>query len=283
MERAIAEMEKIKKAEEIYSRRKNLEDEDKKPKNVYKFMFELLILITITIIVIAIQNQKYIFTKEFIDKVNSCNINLKNKIESVLIRVDRNKDIVKRDDNTKVEESEGISGEANNVSSAILVENELESETDILPQQEQQEQQELSQEEKDIIEIKEKYSIILPINGVKTSGFGERESTNSKVSKNHTGVDIAASLGTVINSATSGKVIEVSSSGNYGKHFRIQTGDLVVLYAHCSKIYVKEGQELTQGEPIAEVGATGNTTGPHLHFEIKLYDRLINPEKILEI
>ena len=106
---------------------------------------------------------------------------------------------------------------------------------------------------------------------------------NSKVSKNHTGVDIAASLGTVINSATSGKVIEVSSSGNYGKHFRIQTGDLVVLYAHCSKIYVKEGQELTQGEPIAEVGATGNTTGPHLHFEIKLYDRLINPEKILEI
>ena len=90
-------------------------------------------------------------------------------------------------------------------------------------------------------------------------------------------------FGTTINSATTGKVIQVSSTGDYGKHVRVQTGDLVVLYAHCSKIDVKEGQEINQGDKIGEVGDTGNTTGPHLHFEILIHDRLVDPEKIVNI
>ncbi len=276
MERAIAEMEKIRKAEEIYSKRNNLEDEEKKPKNIYKFLFETIILINIIIVILAVQNQKYIFTEGFIKQVNSYNMNIREKIESVFSQ-DKQED--KKDETKK---NQSVSGEANDVNSgAILVENELQEETPAL--EEPQENIELSQEDKDVIEIKEKYSVILPINGVKTSGFGERESTNSKVTKNHTGVDIAANLGTAITSATTGKVIQVSSSGDYGKHIRIQTGDMVVLYAHCSKIYVQEGQEINQGDKIAEVGSTGNSTGPHLHFEIKLYDRLVNPEKIVEI
>ena len=297
MERAIQEMEKIKRAEQIYSRRKGLENEEKKPKNIYKFLFEILVLINIAVIVLAVQNQKYIFTEDFIKKVNSYNVNIKSKIEN----------IVSDKDDT-------ISGESNDASSAILVENDPETSpsTSQDPQSETQlnqptqspetllnisqttpqdptqtvsqtNTQELSQEEKDILEIKENYSVILPVNGVKTSGFGERESTNSKVTKNHTGVDIATNLGTAISSATSGKVIEVSSKGDYGKHFRVQTGDLVTLYAHCSKIYVKEGQDINQGDKVAEVGSTGNSTGPHLHLEFRLHDRLVNPEKILSI
>ena len=246
MERAIAEMEKIKRAEEIYSRRNSNENEKRiNSKNIYKFLFEALVLINIVIIIVAIKNQKYIFTTDFIKQVNSYNINLKKQIENFFTtsNLEEKKTNEKNNQENTVEESDSVSGESNNVTSA-LVENQPEV------------VQELSQEEKDILEIKNNYSVILPISGIKTSGFGERESTNSKVTKNHTGVDIAANLGTVINSATSGKVIEVSSNGDYGKHFKVQTGDMIVLYAHCSKIYVKEGQEVNQGDQIGEVGST---------------------------
>ena len=249
MERAIEEMEKIRRAEEIYSKRKGQTEEVKKIsfKNIYKFLFEVLVLINIVIIIVAVKNQKYIFTKEFIKQVNSYNVNMKQKIEGFFESSDdkeEKKSVTKNDENKVVENNEGVSGESNNLSSA-LVENEP------------KEVKELSQEEKDINEIKNKYSIILPLsNYVKTSGFGERESSNSIVTKNHTGVDLAVNLGTEIISSTTGKVIEISSAGDYGKHLRVQTGGLVVLYAHCSKIDVKEGQEVNQGDKIAEVGST---------------------------
>ena len=54
------------------------------------------------------------------------------------------------------------------------------------------------------------------------------------------------------------------------------------MYAHCKTIYVKEGEQVTQGQQIAEVGATGNVTGPHLHFEIKRNGQYVNPDMVLE-
>lgn len=285
MERAIAEMEKIKRAEEIYSRRKNLEDEEKKPtRSIYKSLFELLFLINVVIIIIAVQNQKYIFTEEFINKVNSFNINLKSKIEQIFSNDNQAKEVSSNNakvEENSVEESVSISGESNNVNGA-LVENEVVENSEKEGIQEEV-QEPLSQEELDIETIKNTYSVVLPVSGTKTSGFGERESSNPLVTKYHTGVDIAANTGTVIGSAIDGKVIEVSTAGDYGKHIKIENGDLVTLYAHCSKIYVVEGQEVGQGEAIGEVGSTGNSTGPHLHFEIRLEDRLVDPEKILEI
>ena len=62
---------------------------------------------------------------------------------------------------------------------------------------------------------------------------------------------------------------------------RIQNGDVITLYAHCSEIYVNEGSHVLQGQEIAEVGSTGNVTGPHLHFEIRRNDTLVNPEDIV--
>lgn len=303
MERAISEMEKIKRAEEIYSRRRNSDYTEnktqvKQPKSIYKILFQFIVLINIAIIIVAFQNREYIFSVDFINKMNEYNINLKEKFEG-LLTANKQEDIEKQAKNetesqskSNVENQESQdnqNGQNNqsdqnnqdnsngqveqtssaNVEQAILVENEA-------PVQ-------LSQMELDVNEISRNFSFILPINGTKTSGFGERESSNPIVTPNHTGVDIAASKGTVIKSATSGKVTQVSSQGAYGKHLRVSIGDLTVLYAHCNKIYVSEGQEVSQGQDIAEVGSTGNSTGPHLHFEVIYQDRLVDPGLILGI
>ena len=66
-----------------------------------------------------------------------------------------------------------------------------------------------------------------------------------------------------------------------GKHIKIRLNNVRTLYAHCSKIYVKEGQIVAVGQEIGEVGSTGNSTGPHLHFEIRVDDRFVDPERII--
>ena len=90
-------------------------------------------------------------------------------------------------------------------------------------------------------------------------------------------------MGTKIKSATSGEVVIASEEGDYGKHLKIQIGDVSIIYAHCNNLYVKQGDQISQGQEIAEVGTTGNTTGPHLHFEIRYQDRYVDPQLILEL
>ena len=67
------------------------------------------------------------------------------------------------------------------------------------------------------------------------------------------------------------------------QHIKIQINDVIILYAHCNKLYVNEGDIVKQGQEIGEVGATGNTTGPHLHFEVKYQERYVDPQLILEL
>ena len=112
---------------------------------------------------------------------------------------------------------------------------------------------ELTQEEKDILNIKNNISFLKPLDGQITSKYGMREPTTKGVPKNHTGVDIASVIGTKIKSATDGEVTLVSSEGDYGKHVRISNGDVSIIYAHCNNIYVKEGDKILQGQEIAEV------------------------------
>jgi len=112
-----------------------------------------------------------------------------------------------------------------------------------------------------------------------TSRFGPRSSGN------HTGLDIAAPTGTTIVAADSGTVTLSGNYGNgYGNYIIIDHGNNVkTLYAHCSSLYVSEGQYVSQGQSIAAVGNTGNSTGPHLHFEIRKSERLVDPQMILDI
>ena len=130
--------------------------------------------------------------------------------------------------------------------------------------------------------IKEKFLFIKPIDGIVSSEFGQRDVDNPIVSKNHTGIDIAADTGTKIQAAMEGKVTISSTVGDYGYHIKIENEDVSTLYAHCSKLYVKEGDFVNKGQEIAEVGSTGKSTGPHLHFEIMRGSNYINPRNILD-
>ena len=130
--------------------------------------------------------------------------------------------------------------------------------------------------------IKNHFSFIKPIEGIVSSEFGKRDSQNPIVSKNHTGIDIAANTGTVIKASMEGTVSISSTQGDYGYHIKIVNGDVSTLYAHCSKLYVNQGDIITQGQEIGEVGTTGKSTGPHLHFEIMRGQNYINPRSILE-
>ena len=94
----------------------------------------------------------------------------------------------------------------------------------------------------------------------------------------HLGVDIGASYGTNIKAADGGKVTYAGWKGSYGKLVIVTHDDgSQTYYAHCSQLLVKYGDKVYQGQTIAKVGSTGNSTGPHLHFEIRKNDKTVNP------
>ncbi|MDP4118334.1 MAG: peptidoglycan DD-metalloendopeptidase family protein [Bacillota bacterium] len=116
----------------------------------------------------------------------------------------------------------------------------------------------------------------IPQGGTITCPFGYR--TYPSVGM-HTGLDIAIKVGSTIAAAEAGTVIKiVNGTTGYGKYLMINHGNgVVTLYGHTSKIDVQLGQQVARGEKIAEVGSTGFSTGPHLHFEVRINGSAVNP------
>lgn len=122
-----------------------------------------------------------------------------------------------------------------------------------------------------------KGSCIYPTRGRLSSGFG------SRWGRTHYGVDLAAPTGTPIVAADKGTVISAGYEKSFGNVVRLDHGGgIVTVYAHCSKIHVKMGQAVKQGEKIASVGSTGNSTGPHCHFEVRVNGVAKDPMKYLQ-
>ena len=108
----------------------------------------------------------------------------------------------------------------------------------------------------------------VPSSSYISSPFGYRIHPIYGYSKLHTGMDIGASSGSAIVAANAGTVISSGWNGGYGKCIVVDHGGgVTTLYAHCSALYVSVGQSVTRGQQIAAVGSTGNSTGPHCHFE----------------
>ena len=119
----------------------------------------------------------------------------------------------------------------------------------------------------------------LPVTGTISSRYGV--SSKIRVST-HTGLDIAAATGTPIKVVADGTVTFAAYNGSYGYLVKVDHGNGVeTWYGHTSKMLVKAGQEVKSGDTIALVGSTGNSTGPHLHFEVRINGEHVNPQKYL--
>jgi murein DD-endopeptidase MepM/ murein hydrolase activator NlpD len=123
---------------------------------------------------------------------------------------------------------------------------------------------------------------IRPASGWISSTFGMRSSPFSGDMSQHKGLDIAADSGTPIVAPASGIVSYASYDEGYGKLISIDHGHgIVTRFGHCSQIYVKVGQQIRRGDVIGAVGSTGRSTGPHLHYEVRLGGVPVNPEKFI--
>jgi len=101
--------------------------------------------------------------------------------------------------------------------------------------------------------------------------------------RNHKGLDIAAPSGTDIYASDSGTVIEAGwNDGGYGYYVMIDHGNgYITLYAHASEVYAIKGQQVSQGDLIAAVGTTGDSTGNHCHFEVRYAGNYLNPQDFI--
>jgi murein DD-endopeptidase MepM/ murein hydrolase activator NlpD len=124
-----------------------------------------------------------------------------------------------------------------------------------------------------------------PVNvGYNSSSFGWRLDPFNGHKAFHEGLDFMAELGTPIYAAAGGIVISAEQTPDYGKIIKIDHGSgLETRYAHASKLLVKTGERVRKGQVIAEVGSTGRSTGPHLHYEIRLAGNPLDPRKYLTV
>lgn len=265
MERTLTMEEKIRRAEEIYSRRNNISNiyntkENKKSQKDWKLFKKVTCQIIVCLLIYFFYyavNNNYIFSEDLIQKtqetlsydMNFIEVynNCKNYINGLYNNQETNDSELKynitTDDKIQNEKNEEENKENNEQSE--LKEKQTSSEENNVTQEESiggakiesieesvdigqkqnkesdiEQSKEMSQEERDIIEIKNNISFIKPIEGTISSTFGWRNPTTATVPKYHTGLDIAAPTGTVIKSATDGTVLLASSQGDYRKSFK---------------------------------------------------------------
>jgi murein DD-endopeptidase MepM/ murein hydrolase activator NlpD len=123
---------------------------------------------------------------------------------------------------------------------------------------------------------------VSPVKGFVSSGFGYRTSPFRHKQTFHEGLDIVASLNTAIYAPANGLVTCVGKLSGLGNYIILDHGNGVTSrYGHIKNIQVKEGQKVRLGTKIASVGMTGRTTGAHLHYEIRIYDKVVDPRKFI--
>lgn len=300
MERVMSDEERIKRALEISQRRNNsyyrenttrVNVNDKKNFGLFKKMIlQTLICLVIYAIFYLITNTNYVFSKQVIDGTNNI---LNYDINLEKIYSDCQNFINSKINSNNNENSNDISNEVNIISEELAqnlevtsmnnsLENEVLKEVETKEETNEDSTKEKTQMELDAEEVKKLCKFKKPLSGKITSEFGEREVTSKVMSADHKGIDIAANSGTNIVSSIDGIVSVAEENSEYGKFIKITNGEVMTVYAHCKSLKVKVGDRIKSGQTIATVGTTGNSTGPHLHFEIRLSNRYINPRYVID-
>lgn len=220
MDRVMTVEEKIRRAEEIYERRRQGETRpvakvtvnDKKDiKLLKKMVIQVVVCMTIYLIFYIVQNNQYVFSEDLLNKANEILsydtnfIELYEMIKGSIMNVTKSEEVTQTETEPQVE-TEGNSEDGSN-NDGIGGAEEIEKEETV----------NLSQEEMDLENIKNTTSFMKPVEGVVSSGYGQRNEATGSVPKNHTGTDIAANLGTKIVAATDGEVVLASEEGDYRK------------------------------------------------------------------
>ena len=305
MEKTFTEEERLRRAIEISKRRNGyysgniptarVNVNEKRDYRLFKRMIlQIIICLLIYVIFYLINTTNYVFSKDVIKSTNNIlnyDINFnklyKNCHNFFITNFENNKN------EEKMVSNEIVSNTVNEISKEskenIIINNTIENKKEII--EEKEKGKDSKEEEKnskktvmknDADKVKEITKFKKPLNGIVTSEFGEREATIKGMTTDHKGIDIAAKSGTNIKSAISGIVSVAEENSEYGKFIKIVNGDIMTVYAHCKKLKVKVGDKIKLGQTIATVGSTGNSTGPHLHFEIRLENRYINPRFVIE-
>ena len=314
MERTLSQEERIRRAEEIYYRRKlnnsdvrmpSFQVRDKTEKRQFslyrKMAIQILLCVLIYLVFSLIKEANYLFSENVISKTQeflSQDINFEvissrvnefwqNNKDKFSIFTNNEKQNVNNEQNTNVENiNQNTENNEQNTENNTSQNEQANNETTGIGGSSSTENNQVdentkkSQMEIDAEYIKKNFELQLPVNAKVTSAYGKRES-DEIVSADHSGIDLGVVVGTTVLAAMEGTVTVVSNEGEYGTHVKIVNKDVTTIYAHCSKILVKKGAKIKKGQKIALSGNTGNTTGPHLHFEIRRDERTVNPALVL--
>lgn len=302
MERVMSDEERIRRAIEISQRRNNsyyrenttrVNVNEKKDFSLFKKMIlQTLICLVIYAIFYLITNTNYVFSKQVIDEANNIlnyDMNFEKIYNSCQSFINTQFNFNNSENNNEMSNEVNTISEENVQNQQVIGMNEN-LENDVLQETETKEEEEKSEEppkektqmELDAEEVKKICEFKKPLSGKITSEFGDREVTSKVMSADHKGIDIAANSGTNIISSIDGVVSVAEKNSEYGKFIKITNGEVMTVYAHCKSLKVKVGDKVKSGQTIATVGSTGNSTGPHLHFEIRLSNRYINPRYVID-
>ena len=228
---------------------------------------------------------------EVIEKIEECSKSMYSKLESI-VPEDLYNSVV--DNYVNVVKPKLVNFEFSNLMEQKSIDNtvsvfnesdiEIDNEELTLAEETVTTSSEISLMDMDVEEIlSKKINIALPVTGTVTSIYGAREEVFENVGY-HTGVDIANVLNTPVASATDGVVVLAQSMDKYyGNNIEIEKDGVIFKYAHLNEIKVKEGDEIKQGDIIGLMGSTGASTGSHLHFEVKINGRSVDPELLIKI
>lgn len=309
MDRVFSDEEKLRRAIEISQRRNNSYNNtystrvnvtDKKDYKLFrKMILQIIICLLIYIIFHLITTTNYAFSDDVIKNTNNIlnyDINLEKMYkdcQNFFITTFNNEEKNENINNNAVITNTTNSVLENTIQNIATI-NQIVNEVDETDKEKDNEASEENEEdnkeekiektqmEKDAEKVLKLCKFQKPISGKITSEFGEREATIKGMTTDHKGIDISANSGTNIKSAIEGTVIVAEENSEYGKFIKITNGDVMTVYAHCKALKVKVGDKIKVGQTIALVGSTGNSTGPHLHFEIRYENRYINPRYVID-